>query len=52
MMIHDMFHWKMLIPKNFVIKPVLNRDAYLNRCVLKWEATIHNKQQYIQWHSD
>jgi hypothetical protein len=40
MTIHDMFHWKMLIPQNFVIKCVLNRDAYLNGCVLKWEATI------------
>ncbi len=30
----------MLIPKNFVIKCVLNRDAYLNGCVLKWEATV------------
>ncbi len=30
MTIHDMFHWKMLIPKNFVIKCVLNRDAYLS----------------------
>jgi hypothetical protein len=28
----------MLIPKNFVIKCVLNWDAYLNGCVLKWEA--------------
>jgi hypothetical protein len=30
----------MLIPKTFVIKCVLNRDAYLNGCVLKWEATV------------
>jgi len=30
MTIHDMFHWKMLIPKIFVIKCVFNRDAYLN----------------------
>jgi hypothetical protein len=41
MTIHDMFHWKMLIPKNFVIKCVLNRDVYLNGCVLKWEATVY-----------
>jgi hypothetical protein len=27
-------------PKNFVIKCVPNRDAYLNGCVLKWEATV------------
>jgi hypothetical protein len=40
MTIHGMFHWKMLIPKIFVIKCVLNRDAYLNGCVLKWEATV------------
>ncbi len=40
MTIHDMFHWKMLIPKNFVIKCVFNQDAYLNGCVLKWEATV------------
>jgi hypothetical protein len=30
----------MLIPKNFVIKCVLNRDAYLKGCILKWEATV------------
>jgi hypothetical protein len=40
MTIHDMFHWKMLIPKNFVIKCVPNQDAYLNGCVLKWEAIV------------
>jgi len=28
------------LPKNFVIKCVLNRDAYLNGCVLKWEAIV------------
>jgi hypothetical protein len=30
MTIHDMFHWKMLIPKHFVIKCVFNRNAYLS----------------------
>jgi hypothetical protein len=30
----------MLIPKIFVIKCVLNWDAYLNGCVLKWEAIV------------
>jgi hypothetical protein len=32
----------MLIPKIFVIKCVLDRDAYLNECVFKWEATKLN----------
>ncbi len=50
MTIHDMFHWKMLIPKNFVIKCLLNRDAYLNGCILKWEATVHGpKLEMPRW---